>query len=365
MRYPEIIGQERLKESLTRAFIGGHLPHAMLFLGPPGSQKRDMARAFSRTLLCDRPGEQYCGECDACRLFDSGNHPDFFCLKPRGKLRQIKNRDVTDLIRFFNLKSYRGGRKVILVEDADRLPVLVSNKLLKSLEEPPPETLFILTCPAESGLLPTIVSRCRVIEFPPLPLDCLKGWLKTQSGLPLDEDILARLSGGRIGNLRGLELERLVEDRETVFALVEDWLGRGKLGVIDGCERILGMLDAEKKRSEREIEKEIRTLKEQPADFVKKKEGELTGDLSGLLKHRLDALLQVLCDFFRDVMLVKMDIGRDNLVHADQMPLIRESAERLSNLDGKLRYLDRMRRRLQGTVNQKLALETLLLELFA
>jgi hypothetical protein len=64
-------------------------------------------------------------------------------------------------------------------------------------------------------------------------------------------------------------------------------------------------------------------------------------------------------------MLIKMDIGRDNLVHADQMPLIRESAERLSNLDGKLRYLDRMRRRLQGTVNQKLALETLLLELFA
>lgn len=172
------------------------LPHALLMQGRKGVGKLDFARALAQGLLCESPhvSGHGCGECLACNWIAQGNHPDFRCMEPealtdtgeagenKGKKasRQIRIEQVRELEGLINLSAHRNGMRVIIVHPAEAMNINAANALLKTLEEPPANTLFILITHQPQYLLPTVRSRCRKISFPVPPLEQSLSWLREQ-----------------------------------------------------------------------------------------------------------------------------------------------------------------------------------------
>ena len=216
--------------------LNARLPHALLIHGKPDIGKRALATHFAQSLLCQSPAQSghACGQCQACRWFEDGNHPDFRALLPESlqtgdtvaggeegeeggakaaksktPSREIKIDQVRALDGFFNVGTHRGGARVILVYPADALNVPSSNALLKTLEEPAAGTVFLLVTSHPDQVLPTIRSRAsKFLVTAPSASQCL-AWLSTQGVA----DAAARLA-----EAGGAPLAALNAATEDVFA---------------------------------------------------------------------------------------------------------------------------------------------------
>lgn len=171
------------------------LPHALLIHGRQGIGKLLFARSLAQSLLCEAPtgAGVACERCPACGWFESSNHPDFRLIEP-GSLAeseedesapdkgstQILIEQIRELPDFINISSHRGGAKVVLIQPAEALNVNASNALLKNLEEPPPDTFFLLVAHRVHYLLPTIRSRCRQMALPGPEPEAAIEWLRAQ-----------------------------------------------------------------------------------------------------------------------------------------------------------------------------------------
>jgi len=211
------VAWERLQQMRAR------LPHAILFHGPAGVGKAGFMETFAQALLCEnvRPDGHACGACASCGWFMQNNHPDYRRVRPEaledepagegeegaepaGKAKstkapskEIKIEQIRALADFMNISTHRQGLRVVVLYPAEALNMPASNALLKTLEEPPPGTVFLLASNSLDRLLPTILSRCRKFALP-MPghgeaLAWLKeqgvqdadGWLREQGGAPL------------------------------------------------------------------------------------------------------------------------------------------------------------------------------------
>jgi DNA polymerase-3 subunit delta' len=178
------------------------LTHALMLKGRRGIGKLAFARALAQALLCEAPdaAEGACDACAACGWFAQGNHPDYRQVEPASiaeadaddaeKKTAISVDQVRGLADFVNVSSHRGGLKIIVVHPAEALNVNAANALLKSLEEPPPRTHFVLVTHRPHQLLPTIRSRCQQIALPGPPRDAAAAWLEEQ-GMDEPEAVLA------------------------------------------------------------------------------------------------------------------------------------------------------------------------------
>ena len=216
------------------------LPHAILFHGPAGIGKADFIEAFAQALLCEnlRPDGHACGACASCGWFVQGNHPDYRRVRPEAMedeapaaegdeapaeekkaksktaSKDIKIEQVRALADFMNISTHRQGLRVVVLYPAEALNMPASNALLKTLEEPPPGTVFLLASNGLDRLLPTILSRCRKFALPmPDHAQALAwleaqgvtdadGWLREQGGAPLAA--LAQAETGSREELDGL-----------------------------------------------------------------------------------------------------------------------------------------------------------------
>jgi DNA polymerase-3 subunit delta' len=181
----------------------GQLPHALLLTGMAGIGKLDFARSLAQSLLCEspQPGGKPCGHCASCNWYQQGSHPDFRLLEPEalsvaadGSPEESEEKStgkkasayitvarIRELADFVNLSTHRNGLRVILVHPAESMNIQAANALLKTLEEPPPNTVFLLISHLPQRLLPTIRSRCRIMGMPlPARAEALR-WLKSQS----------------------------------------------------------------------------------------------------------------------------------------------------------------------------------------
>jgi DNA polymerase III subunit delta' len=189
-----------LLDSLTRRLE--RLPHALLFYGPRGVGKLELAERASQLLLCEGAGPRPCGACDACRWFLAGNHPDFrrvepevlWAEKPEKPSLVIKVEQVRELADFLYVGSHRGRLRVALVHPAEDMNENAANALLKGLEEPPAGAVFILVADRPAQLLPTIRSRCVAVPVPLPPREAALEWLAGQ-GLKEPERWLAYAGG--------------------------------------------------------------------------------------------------------------------------------------------------------------------------
>jgi DNA polymerase III subunit delta' len=179
-----IVGQEQALALLRRALEARRLPHALLFAGPEGIGKATCAIALAAALNCEsQPGEG-CEACVSCQKIGAGLHPDLIHLAPEGA--SIKIERVRALEERLSFAPNEASTRVVLIDGAERLTDGAANALLKSVEEPRPGTVFVLTSSAPHRVAPTLVSRCQRIRFVPLSTRDVEGILDRR-GVPGDE----------------------------------------------------------------------------------------------------------------------------------------------------------------------------------
>lgn len=250
--FEEIIGQPRATGALAGALATGRLCPSLIFHGPPGVGKLRTALTLARSLLCSAPGGAPCGSCRTCRRieehallhpavrvvfpekladFERGEAPVEGTAGPDSQALQaeaIANPAWTVLIDrirqavgFLQRSPSEGGRSILIIDQAHRMPPEAANALLKTLEEPPGHAVLILMTRAFHALLPTLRSRCRAIPFQLVPRAALASYLVERRGLePGEAALRAALSGGRIGAALDLDLARLRRRRDELLEML-------------------------------------------------------------------------------------------------------------------------------------------------
>jgi DNA polymerase III subunit delta' len=217
----ELVGHEGAMDLLRRDLVAGRLAHAYLFTGADGVGKRTLAVQFARAINCEEPPApgDLCGRCRSCRLIASGKHPDLFHLQPEGSGARIPIDSTRELIQAVTLKPIEARRRIALLTDFQRALPNAANALLKTIEEPPPSALLLLTAESADELLPTIVSRCRVVPLRPLTETAVAQALQERWKMaPARAELLARLSGGRLGwAVEHAQIEDWDAEREALF----------------------------------------------------------------------------------------------------------------------------------------------------
>ncbi|MGH7816708.1 MAG: DNA polymerase III subunit delta' [Candidatus Binatia bacterium] len=215
MAFSDIIGQQKQLTVLRSVLANGRLHHAYLFLGPEGVGKHTVAVAFAKALHCNELKDDYCGGCVNCARIADGNHPDVRIIEPLAGKKEISIQQIRELERDLNFRSFTGKRKVAIVDPATLMNLSSQNALLKTLEEPPQDSLMILIAPNAGGLLPTLRSRCLRLSFAPLGRREVAGFLQAHHGMNgSDAEFVAALSMGSIGAALSLEKDELNEKRQ-------------------------------------------------------------------------------------------------------------------------------------------------------
>ncbi|MFN8498200.1 MAG: DNA polymerase III subunit delta' [Anaerolineae bacterium] len=341
-----VVGHAMAVRQLQRSLTAGSPAHAYLFVGPPNVGKTTLALAFAQALLCDSPEARAagvpCGVCASCRRVAALKHPNLRVIEPDGaagddagdgegggerKTRkaasrgQIKIDTVREVQREMSLRPYQGDYRVVILSRADSMNEAAENALLKTLEEPPPYGVLILTAEDADSLLPTTVSRCQGVTVGLTPSAEMGAALRARGVDAAEADRLAHLSGGRIG---------------WAFSAVKEPALLAKRGA--GLERLQRALTAE--RSER------LTLAE---ELAKKPDA-------------LPDLLELWQSWWRDALLTGAGCG-EWVTNIDQRALLDALAQRRTTAEiaAALRALREASGALERNANPRLTLEVLLL----
>ena len=222
--FPSVMGHQWAVELLQRGVTTGHLSHAYLFVGPTRVGKTTLALFLAQSLNCLDPQPTPCGQCNACRKIRRGVHPDVRVLDDPSSSIGIEQ--IRELQREMALSPFEGRWRVIVLCDFQRATQEAANCLLKTLEEPPPKVVIVLTAVEAQELLPTIISRCQVFQLRSLPVQQVRQVLESQLGLDASRaELLARLSEGRVGWAMAASAdESLLRDREKYLVALEQAL---------------------------------------------------------------------------------------------------------------------------------------------
>ena len=193
-----IVGHEQIITQLHHAIQSNRIAGAYLFAGATGVGKEAIAIHFAKSINCLESGDNACGTCISCRKADVGNHPDTQVVSPSGAWIRIDQ--IRELQKRIVYRPLEGMRKIVILREAERMNLEAANCLLKTLEEPPAESVLILLTANLDALLPTIRSRCQIIKFNPLPPNELAVYLNERFHLGEREALsVATLAGGAIG----------------------------------------------------------------------------------------------------------------------------------------------------------------------
>ena len=199
------------------------MPHAILLCGPEGIGLNQFAQTVAMQMLCLSKNEETnsaCGICQSCQLYIAGSHPDLNIIEPEEAGKQLKIAQVRELIEYVTLKSFSGKLKIAIIEPADAMNRATANALLKTLEEPPSQSMLFLLSHRPSKLPITIRSRCQRIDFKPSYDQTAAEWLDQEfADANFSADLLLRLAGGG-----PLKAKVLLEDEQLAFrhTLIKD-----------------------------------------------------------------------------------------------------------------------------------------------
>jgi DNA polymerase-3 subunit delta' len=240
---------------LERARSADRFPHALLIEGPPGAGKREFALKLARTLLCARTEVIFeaCGACRSCQLLEAGTHPDLLLLTPESEGKDLKIDQIRAVVEFVSLRSHYDRGKVVLIPRAELMNRSAANALLKTLEEPPSQSVLILVS-SRPGLLPaTIRSRCQRLHIRAGDDEASVAWLEARVPAGVAAGALLGLSGG--GPLAALEacrqstlelrraivngLAQIARRPGSAVRVADEWSGHG---VAEAFERLRGLL---------------------------------------------------------------------------------------------------------------------------
>jgi DNA polymerase III subunit delta' len=254
MALSQVLGQQRAVSAISSTLESGHVSHAWLLVGPSGVGKELTAMGLAQALVCEDKPMIGCGACAACRRVEHANHPDVTWVRTEDALvrmgvlgrsdldhvpsRDLKVEQVRKLQERIAFRPLEAKWKVAILTPADALNPQAQNALLKTLEEPPRDTVLVLVTSAPDKLLPTIRSRCARVQFGPLPDEVVAEKLAKEKKLsPADAQLLARMAQGSLARAYALDAGAAKKRKETIerfcaldakdargwLALAEDW----------------------------------------------------------------------------------------------------------------------------------------------
>jgi DNA polymerase-3 subunit delta' len=231
MPFKDVIGHRRVIDLLARSIRGDSLPPSLIFAGPTGVGKRLTAVATAQAVNCMRPehggaadGEaaielDACGTCAACTRIARGIHSDVLIVEP-GDNDSIKIEQVRDVIDRAAYRPFEGRRRVVIVDGADALVAQAQNALLKTLEEPPSASMFILVTSRPDSLLPTVRSRCPRLGFRALTPQEIATALMQRGRGESDARATAAAADGSLGRALAMSVSDLAEVRDVAHAVL-------------------------------------------------------------------------------------------------------------------------------------------------
>lgn len=233
--FNDIKGQDKVIKTLASQIKNRQLSHSYLFVGISGSGKEFMARSLAKYILC---GSQKEDECLSCKKFEKSIHPDFFIIDGSERIKIEQIREVVEKI---NLTPSLSNKKVLLITKAENMGIEASNSLLKTLEEPPADSVIMITALSEKTLPETIVSRCQVFRTKRITDKQIESMLIEKYDQKLIKKVIS-LSAGSIGKaLRLSDDKEMLEREEKIYNdavfLISDNLISEKFKIIDEYDK--------------------------------------------------------------------------------------------------------------------------------
>ncbi|GAA4699461.1 DNA polymerase-3 subunit delta' [Promicromonospora umidemergens] len=371
--WDDVVGQESAVAALQGAVANpAAMTHAWLVTGPPGSGRSVAARAFAAALQCPQGG---CGVCRACTTTMAGTHPDVTLLATEKVVIAID--EVRDLIMTAS-RSPSGGRwRVIVIEDADRMAERTTNVLLKTIEEPPPHTVWVLCAPSVQDVLPTIRSRCRVVVLRVPPPQAVADLLVRRDGVdPAVALSAARAAQSHVGLAKRLARDAGARERRTaVLSIARRIRGVGDAVLAAGELVDVAKAEAVSATQERDAGEKAELMRALGVADGETLPPRLRSQLRQLeddqkrraTRHQRDVLDRAMVDLlslYRDVLVVQLGAEVD-LVNAELTETVRSLAAD-STPEQTVRRMDSIgvaRTRLGGNVAPLLALEAMAIAL--
>lgn len=322
-KFTDIIGQEQLKEHLQNAISMNKVSHAYIINGERSSGKEFIAKVFAKTLQCEKGGIEACDECHSCKQAQSGNQPDIIYIsheKPNTiSVEDIRAQINNDIV----IKPYSSPRKVYIMNEGEKMTAQAQNALLKTLEEPPEYAVILILTANVDSLLPTVLSRCVVLNMKPVSDREVKKFLMEELKVPdYKADICVAFARGNIGKAKMLasseEFDKVKEEAITLVKYINDM-------------EISEIVKAIKKISE--------------------------------YKFDITDYLDILSVWYRDVLLFKATKDANSMIFRDEIQHIRKVADRSTyeGIETIVKALGQAKRRLEANVNFDLTMELLLL----
>jgi DNA polymerase-3 subunit delta' len=223
----DVIGHTRVVSLLSRAIARNTLPPALLLAGPHGVGKRRAALALAQAINCTEPRSSTelerdaCGQCASCQRIARGVHPDIIVIEP-GDTGTIRIEEIRDVVKSAGYRPFEARRRVVVIDDADALVAPAQNALLKTLEEPPSASVFLLVSSMPDALLPTVLSRCPRLRFGTLsPADVARALMTHHGYAEADAHAAAADAEGSVGRALAAESADVAEAREMAQRLLE------------------------------------------------------------------------------------------------------------------------------------------------
>jgi len=362
--FDDVLGQDKAKEMFARALRERTLSHAYLLSGPEGLAKTAFARELAVALVSACGG---CGACAECERARRGIHPDLHVVEREGDL--IRFEQVGPVIADLGLKPFSGSRRVWIIPEVEYLHPAAANKLLKSVEEPPDYVYFLLVTDRLERVLPTIVSRCQLVEFRPLSDAVVAAYLRESHGLDgVAAEALARLSGGaveRAARLAG-DADRRAEYLKQVALLLAGVRGDK---AADAQRAFIGVLERHQKQIKDDAQEQLKVrvaeLERQFQDkrdrdwYVKKAEERAKREETRLRRLAAQDAVDLLGAWVRDLWVVACGAS-DVLWNCDRADELARAAVATPEYYARLMgVVARTRKDLYLNIDQKLALQAL------
>ncbi len=322
-KFTDIVGQEQLKEHLQNAIAMNKVSHAYIINGERNAGKEFIAKVFAMALQCEKKEAEPCGECHSCKQALSNNQPDIIYIsheKPNTiGVEDIRAQINNDIV----IKPYSSPRKIYIVNEGEKMTPQAQNALLKTLEEPPEYAVIVILTTNVEALLPTVLSRCVVLNMKPVSDALVKKYLMEQLGVPdYKANICVAFARGNIGKAKLLaSSEEFEKVKDEAISLVKN---------INDMEI-------------HEIVKAIKKISE--------------------YKFDVNDYLDILMAWSRDVLFFKATKDVNSLVFKEEIQQIMRVSDRSTyeGIETIVNALQSAKKRLEANVNFDLTMELLLL----
>ncbi len=307
---------------VARQIAAGEVAHSWLLLGPAGSGKRPAAAAMAAALQCPAEPLVGCGSCSTCLRIVRHRHPDVHHIAPEGPLIPV------DVIRELVLPEaarspFEASMKVFIIEEAERMNPAAQNALLKTLEEPLSDTIFILISDREEDLLETIRSRCRVVRLEPVPEQRIVELLERQGVIAQKALVAARIADGDMERALTIALDDAAGERRALWLSIP----RRLVSPIDSLDAAAEVLD-EARRGVKALEAHQKQETQELAEMIGERRGTAAARNALAKRHKrelkrreeelLGEALQTIASFYRDVLALRAG-GAEAVVNIDMM----------------------------------------------